>query len=158
MNSNELFGKCPVCQAIVSLDATCNVKCDACDDYLDEPTPEPIVVEAAGKRYQWRWTNDDHQYGHWYQVDADGTERLYKTSDLFEQLLISLVEKQQLEITKLKEDVECFEGMKEGVQIRIADLEEEVAALTRDRERLESMVSAQIAAVVSQRNQTYRGD
>ena len=140
MNSNELFGKCPVCQAIVSLDATNNVKCDACYDYPDALTPEPIVVETAGKSFRWRWTNDDPPYGRWYRIDTDGTEHLHKIGDFFEQLLIGIVEKQQSEIIKLKEDVECFEGMKEGVQIRIADLEETVAALTRDRERLESML------------------
>lgn len=27
----ELFGRCPICHAIISLDCTINVKCDSCD-------------------------------------------------------------------------------------------------------------------------------
>jgi cell division septum initiation protein DivIVA len=70
----------------------------------------------------------------------DGTESLYKTSDLFEQLLIRLVEKQQLEIAHLKEDIKCYEGMKDSIQIRITDLERErdqaIAASWSDRSNL----------------------
>jgi len=56
------------------------------------------------------------------------------------QALVNLVKAQQAEITRLKEEVACFEAMKEGVQIRIADLEGDIAALLRDKQRLESML------------------
>lgn len=44
-----------------------------------------------------------------------------------------VIKSQQAEIARLKEDIACFEAMKEGVQIRIADLERDIAALQRDR-------------------------
>lgn len=45
--SNWQFGKCPVCRAIVSLDSSCNVLCDACyvgrgQDAVIMPTKEDL--------------------------------------------------------------------------------------------------------------------
>ena len=40
------------------------------------------------------------------------------------------------EIGRLREDCECYEAMKEGVQVRIADLEAEINRLTRERDVL----------------------
>jgi len=34
--TKELFGRCPICNAIVSLDCTRNVKCDACHQPGDD--------------------------------------------------------------------------------------------------------------------------
>ena len=95
----QLFGKCPVCKAIVSLDATRNVECDACSDE-NKDISKPIIVSAAGKYWRWQWVGAGHQNGYWYRQNDDGTESLYRTADLFEQLLVKLIE-------QLRSTAEC---------------------------------------------------
>jgi len=104
---------------------------------LDNPLADELVLNCLDKSVLVATIHREHK------IRLNLEKQIPELKNRVQQIenkhaLVELVKAQQAEITRLKEEIACFEAMKEGVQIRIADLEEEISAL---KKRIESMLN-----------------
>jgi hypothetical protein len=95
-----------------------------------------LNIPAGWTDNRWQYVGETFNKIHEYILALESRIKQLETphmADTERQALVDLVKAQQAEIARLKEDIACFEAMKEGVQTRIADLERDIAALQRDR-------------------------
>ena len=101
-----------------------------------------LNIPAGWTENRWQYIGEIFNKIHEYILALESRVKQLETpqmTDTERRALVDLVKAQQAEIARLKEEVACFEAMKEGVQIRIADLEGNIAILLRDNQRLETM-------------------